>query len=1021
MKNILLFFLFLLCFQAKTSAQTIEVLQRQFDSICVIPTMKMKAIDLGKILVEKCAQNPNQDSLIFGKTLIKIAFLMSRTGQYAQVEEYARRAIAISPLNTENHLYSLHFLGTFSLDASKYAFADSLFEVALVRSKQYLGDTSDMYFKSLYYKGKSRYIQSDYPDAYRQFEAGIKQWELVKKPENAILANFYSDLGNLKLTFGQSKNAEKDLRKAIQISEKKNPNGFASYPQYTSLARFLTSNGNAVEALTLVEKVAAQMRKNAEQNTDFYADLVHLKGLIYFELELIDEAIEQYQISLELFRKIKFTKSRMVVQTGMDLGNAYLSKNDLQKAHEVLTEWRDSVVVFGFQKKVNTMNLMLHSGRCASLSGDYKTANTYFKSAKEIYDANFETNDSLNQYRMAYITDLAMINMRAGQYSETETNLAGLCKLIKEQRLNNWSMRKMISIMATAQLANQKPAELFENLLALKEMQTQSCAHELFAMNDGQRLSRIKEVQRQSDLMLTALQKYPTATPNAAALCLDYQLFSKSLLLSAAQKIRQNIESDATLAPIFSDWVTAHEQLAWSYMQSKSDLESLQITIGTLETRADSLEKVLAQRSAAFATADLRAPFTWQNTRDQLKKGEAAIEITRFHQFGTIEPTDTVMYAVFVITPEMQESPKVIFIKDAERMEGIVTEKYLSECADRTGRGQTAELFDAFWAPIQPMLGAAKRVFVSSDGMFHKINLGAIKINDKQYLADQIEVRPVFSLREIAQKEQRVATTEKRAFLIGNPKFSMGTTTMPNDVSVTRSATETEASRMATDYPETRGLKLDPLPGSQKEVEKITELLAKKGWKTETRIHENATKTAIKELKQAQVIHLATHGYFMSSERSGTAGLSRRNVERNPMLRSMLFLAGAQNTLDQKGNNEATKPTDDGILTAYEAQNLDLKNTELVVLSACKTAQGKIQNGEGVFGLQRALHIAGAQSMILSLWDVDDSVALEFMLSFYQKWLAGAEKAAAFRATQLEIKKAHPLPYYWAGFIYIGN
>ena len=150
--------------------------------------------------------------------------------------------------------------------------------------------------------------------------------------------------------------------------------------------------------------------------------------------------------------------------------------------------------------------------------------------------------------------------------------------------------------------------------------------------------------------------------------------------------------------------------------------------------------------------------------------------------------------------------------------------------------------------------------------------------------------------------------------------------------------------------------------------------------------------------------------------RSGAAGLSRPLLESNPMLRSMVFFAGAQNTL-----NHQPVGKEDGILTAYEAQNLQLEGTELVVLSACQTAQGKIQNGEGVYGLQRALRIAGAQAVLLSLWDVDDKVGREFMTIFYEKWLGGTGKADAFRAAQLAVKKKHPKPCYWAGFVLIGE
>ncbi|MEI6408375.1 MAG: CHAT domain-containing protein, partial [Bacteroidota bacterium] len=104
-----------------------------------------------------------------------------------------------------------------------------------------------------------------------------------------------------------------------------------------------------------------------------------------------------------------------------------------------------------------------------------------------------------------------------------------------------------------------------------------------------------------------------------------------------------------------------------------------------------------------------------------------------------------------------------------------------------------------------------------------------------------------------------------------------------------------------------------------------------------------------------------------------------------------------------------------------EVQNMHLEKTQLVVLSACQTAQGKIQNGEGVFGLQRALRIAGARHVLLSLWDIDDKVGKEFMQIFYQNWLGGKSKTDAFRAAQTSIRKKYPQPFYWAGFVLIGG
>ena len=143
------------------------------------------------------------------------------------------------------------------------------------------------------------------------------------------------------------------------------------------------------------------------------------------------------------------------------------------------------------------------------------------------------------------------------------------------------------------------------------------------------------------------------------------------------------------------------------------------------------------------------------------------------------------------------------------------------------------------------------------------------------------------------------------------------------------------------------------------------------------------------------------------------------------MLRSGLYFAGADRTL---AGNASPPDLDNGILTALEAGNLNLTGTQLVVLSACNTGQGDVENGEGVFGLRRGLEEAGAQSVLMTLWSVPDKETLELMQLFYGKWLSGTEVHQALKEAQLEVRQkvkvehdGKDLPYYWGAFVLVGR
>ena len=175
------------------------------------------------------------------------------------------------------------------------------------------------------------------------------------------------------------------------------------------------------------------------------------------------------------------------------------------------------------------------------------------------------------------------------------------------------------------------------------------------------------------------------------------------------------------------------------------------------------------------------------------------------------------------------------------------------------------------------------------------------------------------------------------------------------------------------------------------------------------------------------ILHVATHGFFapyVAEHRDANEGGSQvvasgRRLDRvgtlpNPMLRSGLALAGA-NTWAQDGNPPAE--AEDGILTAEDVTGLDLLDTELVVLSACETGLGEVHLGEGLFGLQRAFTIAGATTLVMSLWKVPDRQTSDLMARFYEGLVQGKPRIEALRDAQLHVRSRDREPFYWGAFI----
>jgi hypothetical protein len=278
-----------------------------------------------------------------------------------------------------------------------------------------------------------------------------------------------------------------------------------------------------------------------------------------------------------------------------------------------------------------------------------------------------------------------------------------------------------------------------------------------------------------------------------------------------------------------------------------------------------------------------------------------------------------------------------------------------------------------------------------------------------------VQLRLLTTGRELLRLQKPNANSTS-ALVMANPSYNLQTAAPSTEGSVAVPA-ENQRRSAAIDSKQWQ-----PLPATEQEGSQIAALLSSpllSGTK--------ATTTVLLQQQGPKVLHIATHGFFVADQETKASNPLRDIQEdssqvkglrqEDPQLRSGLVLAGAnQPTLD---------PNDDGYLTSAEALNLNLKGTELVVLSACSTGQGDVRTGEGVYGLQRSLSVAGARSTLLSLWKVEDAATAEFMLRYYKRLKAGEGRSDALAAVQKEFRDgaipAWKHPYYWAAWQLVGD
>lgn len=494
--------------------------------------------------------------------------------------------------------------------------------------------------------------------------------------------------------------------------------------------------------------------------------------------------------------------------------------------------------------------------------------------------------------------------------------------------------------------------------------------------------------------------------PDMVGKVYDITLKTKAILLSSSLKMKQRIQSsgDTVLINNYEEWVDLKEDLGVAVSMSPAQRKADGIDIDKLEQQIESLEKKLSKSSDLFAKNFASQKIQgWKSLQKVLNKNEVALEIVPFRVFDKKFNDTVIWYSVMAVSAATKKNPEFIVMKDGLRMntKGI---SYYRNCIRYEISDERS--YDMYWQAIKPLIKDDKMtVYCSGDGIYNQLNIETLKTPEGKYLLTQNNIVLISSTRDLIEsrtqrtKNKSKTTTDKKVdnmVLLGNPLYYTTADAKTHTVS--------------------------QLPGAETEVLEVDAILKASNRHVITYLGADATEGQLKKVFNPGVFHIATHGFFLQNEESdddeGLDDFSDKAAE-NPLLRSGLLLKNGGQLLQNEHVFAFNK--EEGILTAYEAMNLNFDQTELVVLSACETGLGEVQLGEGVFGLQRSFLVAGSKSVVMSLFKVSDEVTAELMSSFYKKWMDTGDKRGSFNSAKIEIMNKYNNPHFWGAFIMIGE
>nr|WP_075487639.1 tetratricopeptide repeat protein [Prochlorococcus marinus] len=937
-------------------------------------------------------------------TYYLIGDLYQQQGLYRKAEENFLRALEIEEINQDNNddlPGILVSLGDLYQQQGLYRKAEENFLRALEIEESVLGRNHPEIAKTLIYLGSFYQQNGLFQKAEENFLRALEIGEKVYRENHPDKALLIGTLGDLYQKKGFYKKAEENFLRALEIEESvlgsDHPNLAVTLASLGNLYKeqglYQKAEENFIRALTIEKKAFGNNHPYVAEKLIYIGDLFELQGLL-------NKAEKNYLSALEIEYSVFGADHPEVASTLGTLAILYEQKGLYKKAEENFKRALSIEEKALGEDHAAVANTLAWLGFLYSNQGQYKKGEDYLLSSLDKFKKAL--GEDHPHIAITYF-DLAMfIYARIKDFKKAENLLQDALRINKEYLGKNHSqialnykyLGEIYTLQSKYKLAANSNRKSVEILLELIKRELP-----FLPVSTRRHFSRIIDDSLPKTIYTYDLDSYPIKEL-ALLLRINRQGLSEEI---------EKIQSKLSLLEGPQKEIT---------INLKEIIKNLSFTKITkkdrqrLNSKKEKLEKELYK-----ILPEIKLPLIEiSQISSILKPGEALVEFQRYspykgiqdgekrfgdsHFFGRKQiqnyEDNKSRYLSIILKPN-----GIIHTIDLGTAEKIDKKINLALLSSEQGLEDAQKLWndvgELVIKPLKKVLNQEDTLFISPDAQLNRVPFAALSSYKKNMLLGEIvNIRLLTTGRELLRLAKKSKVINKDPLVIANPSFNIiQNFQKKNDkFNSNKIAQKRSGDLLSSNWV--------LLPGTAKEGKAISEIL-----KSQLLTQNEATALAIQKREKPKIIHIASHAYFLPDQINNE----------NPLLRSGIVLAGA--------NQPEYNPIDDGYLTALEVTKLNWQGTELVVISGCESGKGDIRSGEGIYGLKRAIAVAGSRSSLLSLWKVDDKATADFMEKFYQKLKVGMGRSEALAETQKEFKN-HSItrfrhPYYWAAFQLSGD